>query len=400
MAVFAYTATEADKAGKTRGRVAAESAAAARAELRARGLRLVSMAPVRAGVTTAGIASRVNASQRVSFLIRELATLLRAGITLSDALASIARQHQGWFALVVRHLQGEVERGRSLADAMRGRPELFDDLTVCMVDVGERSGRLEWVLQELAAHKRRSSMVANKVGAALIYPAIVVAASVGVTLFLMTFVVPRLLESLASSGRPLPLATQVVKAASDGLLMYWWLIALLPVGSAAAWLWLRRDEAALRRLHRTLFRMPIVGDLLRKQAIITLAVTLSTLLRSGVEFTQSVCIVRRATPNPVMREALLKIEESVSSGSDLAPALRATGAFPDTVVQIVDAGQASGKLAELLSELATDYSGHVEIGAQRLVALLEPAVIFALSGFILLIVLAVMMPYLEASDVF
>lgn len=395
MTLYAYIANS-RSTRRERGRVEAASPAEARADVHARGLQLIALKPV---VAATGEKRRWGSSTRVSHLIRELATLLHAGIPLSESLASIARQQRGGFAGEISRLRQEVERGKTLAEAMRTRPGLFDDLTICMVDVGERSGRLDWVLQELAAHKRRSSMVANKVGAALIYPAIVVVVSVAVTLFLMTFVVPRLLAALEDSGKTLPLATRVVKAVSDGVVAYWWLVILLPLAAGIGGFVLRGNEAWRYRINQLVFKIPILGDLMRKQAIVTLAVTLSTLLRAGVEFTHAVRIVGRTTPNAVMREALVSIEESVSHGQDLAPALRATGAFPDTVIQIVDAGQASGKLDKLLADLALEYSGHVEIGTQRLVALLEPAVIFVLAGFILLIVLAVMMPYLEASNV-
>ena len=142
-----------------------------------------------------------------------------------------------------------------------------------------------------------------------------------------------------------------------------------------------------------------MGALLAKQAIVRMAIMIATLTRSGVEFVKALQIVRHSMPNLVFRDALEQCEEAIGAGRDIAPSLESTGVFPLTVVQIVDVGQASGRLDEMLDRLAHDYDAQLQIATQRMLAILEPALMLVLAGFIAFVVLAVILPYLEAGNV-
>lgn len=416
MSVFAYKGWVVEGGGSRKGTIAADTPRAARDALRARGLkvqRIVAVkggggsgdAPggVRIGATWARVWRRLTASgrgARVAMFLGELATLLGVGVPLLEALDGFARRRRrGGLGEGLLVLRDRVAAGSSLADAMREQPGLFDGLCVSMVDVGERSGKLDEVLAQLAAFKRRGERLRGGLATALIYPAIVLTAGVAVTLFLMTFVVPRLLESLLEAGQSLPWMTRVVKAVSDALLGYGWALGLGVVAAALLVAWLMRRPGFRGGWHRLQLRLPIVGELMRKQAMVRIAVTLATLTRSGMPFTEALRVVRQTTPNLVIRDALASCEDAVGAGRDIAPSLEATGVFPHAMIQVFAVGQASGRLDEMLERIAADYDEQVDTLTQRLVAVLEPVLILLLAVFVGVIVLAVILPYMEAGNV-
>lgn len=413
MAVFTYRASAVDSRGAgapLRGTITADSPRQARETLRARGLKVRDLSEVTAAsalrapgalwsVRMPSFSFRRRPEGKVVEFCRELGTLLSAGIPLLQSLDSIAKSQKGTFLQSVLLLRDRIASGASLAEALRSQPQVFDTITVSMVEVGERSGTLDQVLEQLASFKGRAHQLRGRLATALIYPAIVVAASVAITIFLMTFVVPQLLEALIETGQPLPLPTRIVKAISDALVGYWWLL-LLVIGAAAAGGWAAlRQERVRRAWHRVQLKIPLIGPLIRKQAIVRICVALATMTRSGVEFVQAVRIVRQAMSNLVMREALERCEDAVHAGRDIAPALESTGAFPPTVVQIVDVGQSSGRLDSMLERLAVDYDAQVATATQRLVAVLEPALILVLATVVMFIVLSIILPYMEIGNV-
>jgi general secretion pathway protein F len=403
MAVFAYTASSAGQGTpqRLRGIIAADSPRQVRDRLRAQGLTVqdvVEQAPrVHAGIWTRYLARRHAAE--VSTLLQEMATLLGAGIPLLETLDTLVRQHSGRFRLAVLLIRDEVAAGGSLAQAMGRAPELFDDLCVSIVEVGENAGTLEVSLQRLVEYRRRAGKLKNRVASALLYPCVVLTVGAGVSIFLMTYVVPNLLGVLTAGGKPLPLATVVVKAVSEAMVGWWWAGLLAMVALAATAGAVLRSERGCLAWHRLQLRLPLLGELVRKQAIARAAMVLATLLRSGLVFVQALRIARRTVPNRVLRQALTACEEAVLAGHDIAPSLEKTGAFPPLVIQVFAVGQASGKLETLLDNLAVDYDTQVDLLSSRLATLLEPLLMVLLAIVVGAIAFAVIMPILEAGDV-
>jgi general secretion pathway protein F len=283
---------------------------------------------------------------------------------------------------------------------MRERPDVFDELCVSITEVGESTGTLDAALACVAEFKERSLALRNKLATVLLYPSVVFAMAIGVSVLLMTVVVPNLLAALVESGRPLPLPTRVVKFGSDAIIGWWWaLLAALAAFAVGVRLLLARPRVRAA-WHRWQLRIPLAGELLRKQAIVRLAVVLSTLLRSGVVFLRALEITRRATPHLVFNDALRRCEEAVSAGRDIGAALEETRAFPPVVIRVVSVGQQSGRLEEMLDRLAADYDRQVATAAQRLTALLEPALILVLVVVVGFVVLATILPMLEAANAF
>lgn len=402
MGVFSYTATEAD-ATLTHGTVLADSSRAARDELRGRGLSVhelheQAVRTSRWSWRQISFVRRRRQAQVVAF-VRELSTLLGVGMPLLEALDSVARQQKGPMHSLILSLRERVAAGVSLAEAMREQDQVFDNVTIRMTEVGESSGTLEAVLADLADFQEHWQQLRSKVGSALLYPAIVLVAGLGVTVFLMTRVVPGLLDTLVQANKPLPLVTRVVKTASDMLLVHgWWMVIVLIAAAVLAGLVVRTSRG--RWLwHRAILRLPGVGDLVRRQAVVRIAFVVSTLMKSGIAFEQAVQTARRSVKNVVLAKALEDCDEAVRAGRDIAASLDRTGAFPETVVQVVALGQQSGRLEEMLDRLARDYDRQINTAATRLASVLEPILILALAVLVGIIAFATVLPILEVGHV-
>ncbi|HEY8749305.1 MAG TPA: type II secretion system F family protein [Tepidisphaeraceae bacterium] len=406
MAVFLYKALDSTTEDVT-GTIAADTPRQARELLRDRGLIVRDIEDYQAAGPSKQSRGRVRfgrgrrrggSRHQATTLIGELATLLGVGVPLLEALETCARQHTGGFHAVIVVLRDRVASGASLAQAMGEQPRVFDDLCVNITEVGEDAGTLDVSLERLAEFRERSEQLKGRVGTALIYPAIVSAVAIFASLFLMTFVVPKILEPLIEQGLPLPWPTRIVKGVSDFVLVWWWALALAAAALASGFTLLIRSPAGRFRWHRILLKTPLLGDLIRKQAIVHVAVVLSTLLRSGIVFVRALQIAQRTTGNLVLRDALRRCEVAVSAGEDIGDALERTAAFPPMVVQIFALGQQSGRLEEMLDRLATAYQQQVSSAAQRFTAVLEPAMIVTLALFVLFIVMATVLPILEAGN--
>ena len=402
MAVYEYTATGVGR-GRTplRGTITADSARQARDQLRAQGLSIRDVVEQKPGKQRDRLSRYLISRQasHVTGLLQELATLLAAGIALLEALDTIQRQHTGRLQQAILLLRDHVAAGGNLAEAMKLQPELFDDLCVNIVSVGENSGTLDQALQRLVEFRRRSAGLKNRVASALMYPFIVMFVGIGVSLFLMTYVVPNVLSVLVDTGKELPFATVVIKTMSDLLLGWWWALLLGGGGLFAAVSAVLRTERGRMAWHRLQLKLPLFGELIRKQAIARMAMVMATLLRSDMVFIRAVQIAQRTVHNRVIREALEVCERAVYAGRDIAAALEKTDAFPPLVIQVFAVGQASGRLETMLEDLASDYDTQVDITSNRLTALLEPLMMIVLAIAVGFIAFATILPILEAGDV-
>ena len=405
MAVFAYRAMDTESAD-TNGVIVADTPFQARQQLRSRGLtvrRIQQQSRDSSRSYTTGWLLR-RQSYRVEGFVSELATLLSVGMPLLDTLDTLANQyrrerHGGRFAGVVLTLRDRVAAGASLAEAMGGVPELFDALTINMTSVGESAGNLESSLERVAGFKQRSSQLRGKLATALIYPVIVLLTGIGVSLFLMTYVVPQLLTALIEAGKPLPTATRLVKGGSDLLIGYGWVIALFVLVLSVAVGWAVRTQQGRRVYDSLLLRLPGAGSVMIKQSVSRIALVLSALLGSGITFLKAIQITRNTVANTAVADALYRCEEAVLAGRDIGPALEESGMFPAVVIQVFTVGQQSGQLEPMLDRLAEEYDRQVATSSQRLAAILEPVMILALAMIIGLIAFATVLPILEAGNV-
>ena len=400
MPVFQYNAIGSDGAAAS-GTISADTPRQARDALRENGLRipevsLAAKAP-RAALTLRRGGGRATRTQVVKF-IRELATLLQAGIPLLGALHTLARQHNRHFRTVMQQLADKVAAGVSLADAMASQSAYFDEMCVSIVRVGENTGQLEVALKRLAEFKEKAHQLRNRVSTAMIYPAIVGVVGLAVAVFLMTYMVPNLLGTLEATHRELPAITKVVQVISNVLLDWWWLLAIVGAGLFVGVGLVLRTTKGRTGFDWLTLRIPVLGELIRMENTSRMAVVLGSMLHSGLPFVEAVRITRRTLPNAIFRKAMEDYEQAVTAGRDVAGPLEASGVFSPMVVEIVSVGQQSGQMEEMLQHLAESYDQEVATATQRLTAILEPLLIVMLAFIVGFIALATILPILEVSN--
>lgn len=400
MAVFVYQAFD-GRQGSQCGTIAADSPRQARDLLRARGLLVQSIAEHGSAAKTAFGIRQGSGKHAVKLTtgIREIATLLGAGIPLVEALRTAGEQQKGSFRSSLLLLRERVSAGIGLAEAMAEQPDVFDPLCVHMAEVGENAGTLETVLDQWADFKDRALMLKDRVTTAMTYPMFVLVVGVAVTLFLMTYVIPMLLENLLEAGRPLPLPTRIVKGMSDLLLGYGWISAIGAGAAIAAIVIGVRSRSGKRAWHRLVLKLPLIGSMARRQAVSRMAMIIATLMKSGVDFLRALDVTGRSIENVLLRDALAQVGKDVGAGQKIGKSLARTGIFPPLAVQIFAVGQESGRLEEMLERLAADYDRQVARASERLTAALEPVLILSLALFVGFILLATILPILEAGNV-
>tara|TARA_R110002049_G_scaffold4601_5_gene32720 strand:+ start:1010126 stop:1011331 length:1206 start_codon:yes stop_codon:yes gene_type:complete len=400
MAVFSYSGINRDQA-TVRGTIAADTPRQARDQLRSEGVRVRKLseavtAPRRNWIPQFAMRS---AKSQWATAVHELAMLLHAGIPMLDALDTLVEQNTGAFRAALLGVRDRVAAGSSLAEALRERPDLFDDASIHMVEVGENSGTLDAVLEQLADFKQKQLKLKDSISTALAYPVFLVVFGAGAGLFLMTSVLPPLLENLQETVEELPFPTRVAKAISDTVIAYGWLLAILAVLSVVAVAAMLRSERGKRVWHRTLLKLPLVGPMAVKQGVSRIAMIIGTLSRSGVELTRAVELAERSTSNVIFKEALRECGQRIAAGEEVADALQRSEAFPPLAVRVFSVGQDSGKLDEMLFRLAEDYDSQVATASARFTALLEPVLILGLAVMVGFLLLATILPILEAGNV-
>jgi general secretion pathway protein F len=334
--------------------------------------------------------------QDKSTFTRQFATLLRSGTPLAESMRVLIEQTTGrGFEAILRDVRERVTGGESLAEALANHPSVFDDLYVNMVRAGEASGRLDEVLFRIGEYLQRQARLRNKVVAALTYPMIMVVVGSLVVVVLMNWVVPKILKLVTARAGTLPLPTRVLKATSEFFANYWLLMLVVVVGGLLLYGAIRRTEKGRYLIDKMKLRMPIVGDLFRKQAISRFAVTLSTLLKSGLPVLEGLKIVQKVVDNAVLGETVEMIHDRIVEGADIASPLQKSKMFPPVVGHMIAIGEQSGQLEGILSQLAESYDDEVDVSTQRMTAVLEPLLIVGIAVVVAFIVLAIILPMLQ-----
>ena len=342
---------------------------------------------------------RVKGEVALPIYTRQLSTLLRSGIPLAQSLSALIEQveHKD-VEVILRDVREQVVRGKSFGEALALHPKLFDDLFVNMVKAGEASGHLDEVLTRLADYRVKQQRIAGRVKTALIYPAIMLFVGAAVVIFLVNFVVPKLVNIAKSRGTDLPWMTRMLDWSSTFMQEHgvWLLITVF-----LAWI-LWRYVALARPAVRlwwdsTKLRLPVVGSVLKKQIVSRFAVTMSTLLRSGVTVLESLSIVRTVLDNRLMENVLEDVRVRILEGADIATPLKKSGVFPPVVGYMVAVGEQTGQLDEMLQRVSEAYEEEIETSTSRALAVLEPMLIVALAFVVGFIVISVMLPILQTS---
>lgn len=403
MPVFQYTAL--DRRGRsTRGSIDAASLRDAKRRLRESRVHVLSIGRALADGRPAAKreirlrSGRVSASD-LSAGTRQLATLLRAGMAVAPALEALVEQlGASPLAQVLADVRDKVREGATLAKALGAHPAVFTPVFVNMVEAGESAGALEAVLDRLADMLERRRRLANKVKAAMTYPALMAVVAALVVAFLMGYVVPGIGRLFLEMNRELPWPTVALIAAGDFLAGYWWALA---AGLVAAWFglqaWVRTPSGRLAWDGLKL-KAPLFGDLAHKTAVARFARTLGALLASNVPILSALAIVKPLVGNKVIERSLEKAAEEIRQGESIAEPLRSSGMFPPIVYHMVAVGERSGNVEARLLNVAETFEDEIEMRVVALTSILEPLMILVAGAAVGFIVVAVLLPIFEINQ--
>jgi general secretion pathway protein F len=332
---------------------------------------------------------------QIGDLTRELSTLIRSGLPLDRALEILIGLAQTPPATeMLMSIRNDVRGGSALSNAMEKYPRAFSNFYLGMVRAGEASGALGPVLERISEFMERSKDLKETVKSALIYPTILVAASVISVLLLLVFVVPQVSQMFEQSGKALPLPTQLVIGAGNAVRSYWW---ALPLGIFLVYryfAWQMREHDRRLVWDRRFLNLPLAGDLLTKVEIARFARTLGTLLTNGIPLLPALGIVGDTINNTVIASGVAAAREQLRAGQGLTKPLMAQGIFPQLAVHMISVGEETGRLDEMLTRVADVYDREVSLAVRRLLALLEPVMILGLGlvigGIIVSILLAIL----------
>ena len=398
----AYKFEALDAAGKaTSGLLEADNAKAARAQLRAQSLVPLDVKAVAADSTPAGTLSfkrKVFGSTGLTVWTRQLAGLVGSGLPLERALTALAEEAEdNRQRELVAHLRSEVNSGSSFARALSTLPREFDDVYRGVVAAGEASGALGTVLEKLADDlEERQALRAKLIGATL-YPAIVSLIAVVIVVFLVTYVVPQVASVFTSSKRALPALTVAMLAISGFLRSWGWLLLLGLAGGIAALLYALRNEAFRERFDAAWLTLPLIGRLSRGYNAARFAGTLAMLAGAGVPLLKALQAAAETLSNRAMRADAMEALVQVREGAPLASALATKKRFPGLLAMFSRLGEQTGQLPVMLERAARQLGAEVQRRAMQMATILEPLLIVAMGGVVMLIVLAVLLPIIQLN---
>ena len=413
MPVYNYTAMDA-KGREQKGKINAPNEEAVANELRRKGMfptsiRMSAKPKKTAKKKSAGGGSGLNINlgpmvikrKELTILTRQLAILLGAGLPLIRSLRTLERQAKSPAVRVVLNKTAEtVEGGATFAEALSQHPKSFDKLFLNMVRAGEASGAMETILDRLAGFMEKASRISGKIKSAMIYPCVILSISLLACVGLMIFIVPNFSKIFNDllNGEPLPGPTRLIIGISKTLVSKWYYYVAGVVGVIVAYKITVRIPAGKWGVDWVKYNMPLFGPIIAKSAISRFGRTLGTLMSSGVPVLNSLAIVKETSGNEVVASAIQKVHDAVKEGEGIAAPLNATKIFPPMVISMVEVGEETGKLPEMLEKIADTYDEEVDNSVSALTSLIEPLMIVGLAGIVGGIVIALFMPLVRIIE--
>jgi type IV pilus assembly protein PilC len=365
-------------------------------------LRRQRLVPVKIDQKQAGINLSIGnpiSTKDIVIFTRQFATMINSGLPLVQSLDILAKQSDNKaLRKVIEQVLYDVESGHTLADAMREHPKTFTDLFVNMVAAGEAGGILDTILLRLAVFLEKADALKRKIKGAMIYPSVIMAVAAGAVAVLLIFVIPTFQTMFESAGIPLPGPTQFVIFLSQTLQSQWYVF--LGVGFALSVLVRRyyktsQGELAIDRL---ILNLPVVGPLQRKAAIARFTRTLGTLVSSGVAILDGLEITARTAGNRVLHDAIMQSRASIAGGETISEPLRKSGVFPPMVTSMINVGEQTGGLDEMLTKIADFYDEEVDAAVDALLAAMEPIMIVFLGVIVGGMIVAMYLPIFDMMN--
>ena len=403
MPEYKYSAIDRNGA-QTSGKIDAASDEQARQKLMARGLMVTTLAGDGGAAKSVVAPSSAPKKSRFSFgakvseeevtiMTRQLATLIVAGLPLLRALELIHKQERNpAFKDVLGNIAESVSQGNNFSEALQAHPKVFDRLFVNMVKAGEAGGVLDKVLDRLAKFREKAQRIQKKVKSAMVYPGVVVTVAVVIVYILMVKVVPSFQKLLDGQKTNMPALTQFVVAISKALTEYWYVTPVAIFGlyyGLKAWLATAKGKEIFDRV---IFKLPKVGGFVQIVSVSRFARTFGTLMASGVPILQSITITRDTLDNVVIANSLERVHDRVRDGEPLSVPLEQSGVFPQMVTSMIQVGEETGQLPEMLNRVADIYDEEVDNAVTALTSIIEPVLIVFLAVVVGTIVLAMFLP--------
>jgi type IV pilus assembly protein PilC len=335
-------------------------------------------------------------TREVVIFTRQFATMINSGLPLVQSLTILAEQTENKrFKKIIAQVLLDIQAGQTLADALRKHPKVFTELYVNMVAAGEAGGILDVILNRLAVFLEKNDALARKIKGAMVYPSVMLIVVILCTTILLWKVVPVFAGMFTGAGLQLPAPTRVVLALSSFLQHYMWMLVLAVIAAVFAIRQYYKTDAGKLVIDRLMLRFPVLGNLLRKSAVSRFTRTLGTLVSSGVSILDGLQITARTAGNRVVHDAVMKSRASIAGGATISEPLKESGVFPPMVVQMINVGEQTGGLDEMLTKIADFYDDEVDAAVTALTSILEPIMIVVMGVVIGGIVVAMYLPMFD-----
>jgi len=405
MPVYEYIAF--DQTGKSlKGIIDADNSVAARQKLRVSGIFPVEVKETSsrpkdlttAPVTVSTLFKRVKSGE-VSATTRQLSILLGAGVTLVSSLdALISQITNPLLKKIMAQIKESVNEGNSLAFSLSQHPKVFSEVYINMVRAGEASGSLDLVLDRLAEFSENQQALRGRFRAALAYPVFMFVIGTSILFFLIAFIVPDITKIFSDMHQTLPLPTIMLMGASQFLKSFWWLVLIILAGVITLAKQFKKTPRGNYIWDEIKIRVPILGPVNIKMAMARFGRTLGSLLQSGVPLISALEIVRNIVNNAIIADVIDKAMDEIESGKSLANPLGQSRWVPPVVIQMIAVGEQSGELESMLNKIADIYEGEVESQIMAMTSMLEPVMILIMGVFVGFIVLSILLPIFEMSQ--
>ncbi len=314
--------------------------------------------------------------KELAIFFRQFSVMIDAGLPLVQCLEILAgNQENAAFQKTLNGVRTSVEGGSTLANAMRGYPKVFDDLTTNMIEAGETGGILDTILQRLATYVEKAVKLKAAIKGALIYPVAVISIAIIIVGCLLKFVVPIFIGLFISLQVELPLPTRIVVKLSEFVAAFWWVFI---VAIAVVWVGLkqvRKSPKGKFAVDKFMLNLPVFGQVLRKIAVARFTRTLGTLITSGVPILEALAITARTSGNSVLEQALMRVRKAIEEGRTIVDPLKESGVFPNMVTQMIGVGEATGAMDAMLQKIADFYEDEVDAATKNMLTLMEPVMI-------------------------
>ncbi|SEQ11044.1 type IV pilus assembly protein PilC [Virgibacillus subterraneus] len=377
---------------KAKGKIVADSKKDALLWLEKDGFIVIEIAETKSWNKDLFINKRVKNKDFVIFL-RQYATLIHAGISISEATKTMSRQTDNYaLRQALTAIDKHLDQGQALSKAVERHPKVFPSLLVNMIRAGEASGKLDDILNQMADYYEKEYRNKQKVVSALLYPSVVGVITLLLSMFLLVFIVPQFVGMFNSFGEEIPAYTQFILNLSDKVVAFWWVLIALAVLGIAIYKYLLKNDAFVYRVDKVKMKFPFLGVLAHKGVLVRMTQTLSTLVNSSVPILQSVEITEKVVGNRVIQDVLKQSRKSMEVGESITIPMKGHWAFPVLVVQMIQIGEQTGTLDNMLSKAAAFYEEEVEQLSNRIKTLIEPLMIIVLTVIVGSIITAVIIP--------